>query len=258
MARAATKRESNQTGPCGRFIRTGGSDCQRCGLRQFALFADLGDAEMRHLTADICSGVLRRDSLIYSAGDPGAGVFTIRVGLVKLVMETPDRRGRIVRLLGRGATLGLEVLTGRPYDHTALTLRTTSLCRIPIPTVDVLHSHNPRLVLGLMSKWHEQVRWADRWLTDLGSGAVPQRLANLVRLLVEISGDSPEAVHLPPAADIASILGVSQESVSRHLAELKRAGLLRRVGPRIYRCAPELTDATADGELPRVAPIRSC
>jgi CRP-like cAMP-binding protein len=186
--------------------------------------------------------VPRRGTPIYAAGDPGQAVFTVRVGVVKLVMEIPGRESRIVRLLGRGATLGLEALAGRPYAHTAVTLRTTSLCEIPLPTVDELHVHNPRILHGLMEKWNEQVVWADRWIAILGSGTVPQRFADLARLIADISGDPLEAVHLPPAADIAAILGCSSESVSRHLAELKRAGLLTYVAPRTYRCDPQLFD----------------
>lgn len=250
MPRADSVMGPGRTGACGRFIREGNADCRRCGLRKSALFADLADAELGHLTTEICSGVLRRGSLIYAAASAGTAVFTIRVGLVKLVMEVPGREGRIVRLLGRGATLGLEALAGRPYDHTASALRTTSLCRIPIPTVEALHGRNPRLLHGLMAKWHEQVLWADRSIAVLGTGTVPQRVANLVRLLVDIGGDPLDAVHLPVVADIAAILGVSHESVSRHLAELKRAGLLARVAPRTYRCDPTLVVATASGEPP--------
>jgi CRP-like cAMP-binding protein len=251
MPKADVVTEHDESGPCGQFIRVAEADCLHCGLRGSALFADLGNAELGQVSTEICSGVLRRGSVIYSAGDPGASVFTVRVGLVKLIMEVPGREERIVRLLGRGATLGLEVLAGRPYDHTATTLRTTSLCRIATPTVESLHERNPRLLNGLMAKWHEQVMWADRWIAVLGSGAMPQRLANLVRLLVDIGGDPLDAVNLPSVADIAAILGASQEAVSRHLAEFKRTGLLTHVAPRTYRCDPAAILAIANGEPPR-------
>ncbi|MGE5155311.1 MAG: Crp/Fnr family transcriptional regulator [Bdellovibrio bacteriovorus] len=188
------------------------------------------------MTAHIRSGVLRRGTQIYAAGDQSNAVFTVRVGVVKLVMAIPGRESRIVRLLGRGATLGLEALAGKPYAHTAVAVRTTSLCRIPVPTVDELHVHNPQILHGLMAKWNEQVEWADRWITILGSGPVRQRLADLIRLIADISGDHLDAVHLPPVADIAAILGITPEAVSRNLAELKRDRLLTHVGPRTYQC----------------------
>lgn len=228
---------------CVRFLREASSDCQRCTLRSSALFADLKAPDLEDLTSPIGNGVMRRGSVIYKAGDLGAAVFTVRVGVVKLLMELPGRDSRIVRLLGRGATLGLEALAGRPYAHTAVTLRTTSLCQIPTQTVEALHDQHPRLIHGLMEKWNEQVVWADRWIAILGSGTVSHRLADLVRLLVDISGDPLDAVQLPPVIDISAILGVSPESVSRHMADLKRAGLLTRLAPRTFRCQPTLLDA---------------
>jgi DNA-binding transcriptional ArsR family regulator len=119
-------------------------------------------------------------------------------------------------------------------------MRTTGLCRIPIPTVDALHAHNPCLIHGLMDKWNEQVERADRWIAILGAGPVNRRLIDLVRVIADISGDPLESLQLFPVSDIAAILGVSAPSVSRHLAALKRAGLLARVGPRTYRCDPAL------------------
>lgn len=246
--------DSGAPGACVTFLRTTDTDCKRCTLRASALFADLDTPELERLTRHVASGVVRRGTEIYRAGDVGQAVFTIRVGVVKLLLDAPDREGRIVRLLGRGATLGLEALAGRPYAHTAVAMRTTGLCRIPIPTVDELHAHNPRLIHGLMDKWNEQVEWADRWIAILGSGPVHRRLTDLVRLIADISGDPLESLHLFPVSDIAAILGVSAPSVSRHLAALKRAGLLTRVGPRTYRCDPALFQPATKG--PRSTPNR--
>lgn len=244
-------------GACATFLRAGDSDCAHCRLRASALFADLVSPTIERLTRHIQTGVLRRGDVIYEAGDPCSAVFTIRVGVVKLMMDLPGRGSRIVRLLGRGATLGLESLAGRPYAHTAVALRTTSLCQIPVPTVDDLHAENPRLIHALMEKWNEQVVWADRWIALLGTGTVSRRLTDLIRLLADISGDPTDAIKLPPVADISAILGVSAESVSRHLAELKRTGLLTRCAPRTFRCDPTLFASEPPPGLPGLDALAS-
>jgi DNA-binding IclR family transcriptional regulator len=46
-------------------------------------------------------------------------------------------------------------------------------------------------------------------------------------------------VQLPPMADVASILGITRESVSRALADLQREKALRRVAPHTYELPPE-------------------
>lgn len=240
MLAAVSRDPPEDSGACSRFRMEGDVDCKRCGLRQSALFADLRAPELERLTTHIRSGLLRPGDAIYTAGDLGDAVYTVRVGVVKLILEIPGRESRIVRLLGRGATIGLEALAHSPYAHTAVALRDTSVCRIPLPTVGKLHTYNSDLINGLMQKWNEQMLWADRWIALLGSGPICQRMNDLLSLLVEVSGDSLDEVHLPPIADIAAILGVSHESVSRQMAEFKRAGLLTHVAPHVFRCDPEL------------------
>jgi len=232
--------EPESPGACTQFLRESDVDCMHCSLRQTALFSDLRSPELGRLTRHIRSGLLRAGDVVYRAGETGTAVFTVRVGVVKLLLEIPGRESRIVRLIGRGATLGLEALAYAPYAHSAVTLRDSSVCRIPLPTVDKLHGYNPALINGLMHKWHEQMLWADRWIGLLGAGPICQRLGDLLRLLREISGDPIDELHLPPVADIAAILGVSHESVSRQMAELKRAGLLTHVAPHVFRCSPKL------------------
>ncbi len=249
MAAVTDIRNGDRQGACVSFLREGDSDCAHCSLRGSALFADLASPDIERLTKHIHTGLLRRGDVIYKAGDRCRYVFTIRVGVVKLMVDLPGRGRRIVRLLGRGATLGLESLAGHAYSHTAVALRTTSLCQIPIPTVSDLHTQHPSLVHGLMEKWNEQVVWADRWIALLGTGTVSRRLTDLMRLLADISGDTTDAIKLPPVADISAILGVSAESVSRHLAELKRAGLLTRLAPRTFRCDPALFEGEPPPDL---------
>lgn len=238
-----------QPGPCIRFFKERDSDCSRCTLRNSALFADLPPAAAEWATGRIENGVLRRGGVVYRAGETTDAVFTIRVGVVKLVLEVPGHEARIVRLLGRGATLGLERLAGEPYAHTAIATRTTNLCRIPTSVIDELHAVHRTLLHGLMVKWNEQITWADRWIGILGTGQINTRILDLVRLVVDISGDPLDAVQLPATGDIAAILGVTSESASRHMAELKREGLLVRVAPWTYHCDPAFLERSAGEPL---------
>lgn len=231
--------------PCIRFFKQHDSDCLRCTLRNSALFADLPPGATDWATGRIENGIMRRGGLIYRTGEACDAIFTIRVGVVKLALEVPGHETRIVRLLGRGATLGLERLAGEPYAHTAIATRATNLCRIPSSLIEELHRKHPAVLRGLMAKWNEQITWADRWIGILGTGQIETRIVDLVRLVVDISGDPLDAVQLPGTGDIAAILGVTSESASRHMAELKRAGLLVRVAPWTYRCDPSLLERPA-------------
>ncbi len=141
-----------------------------------------------------------------------------------------------MRLLGRGAALGLEALTHGLYWHTAVALRQVELCRIPLPVFQELRSRNVQLAERVVEQWEAQINCADRWLAELNVGTVAERVHRLLALLTELEGGEAHRIELPPMTDIASILGTSRESVSRTLAGLKRGPALRRVAPHTYEC----------------------
>ena len=159
---------------------------------------------------------------------------------MKLVGKDADNTPRILRILGRGAAIGLESIDGGTYVHTAVAMRDLNLCRIPRSALLSLGDQHPGLLTGLVSKWREHAYWSERWIGTLCTGKQSTRVPSLICLLAEISGDPLSAVRLPRSSDMAEILGCSVEGLSRRMAKLKRKGLLQRVAPWTYRCAPEL------------------
>ncbi|MDR6773608.1 Crp/Fnr family transcriptional regulator [Azospirillum sp. BE72] len=131
----------------------GTAECRSCGIRDLVLFADLTEPDS------------------------------------KLVQYLPDGTQRIVRLLRRGAIAGLEVLVGSTYEHSAVVLQEAAVCRIPREVIDRLNRETPRLHRQLMQRWHQSLRQADEWLTELSTGSARERLA---RLFLQLAGDAPE------------------------------------------------------------------
>lgn len=228
------------TSPCVTFLKERESDCIHCAIRSSALFAELDTVDLDQRLRPIHNGLVRGDSIIYRQGEPAEAVFTIRSGVVKLVGTDADSSPRILRMVGRGAAIGLESVDGGTYLHTAIAMRDLNLCRIPRLALITLGDQHPGLLTGLVKKWREHVYWSERWISTLCTGKQSGRVPSLICLLAEISGDSLTAVRLPRTSEMADILGCSVESLSRRMAKLKRKGLLRRVAPWTYRCEPEL------------------
>ncbi len=222
----------------------GTAQCQDCGIRDLVLFADLTEPDFNliHLPID----ELRYDAgaVLYRTGDDGRALFTIRSGLVKLVQYLPDGSQRIVRLLRAGATAGLEVTLGQAYEHTAIALQPVLVCRIPREIVDKLSRETPRLHSQLVRRWHDALRQADDWLTELSTGSAKQRMARLLLNLAQPDG----TVQLFSREDLGSMMGITTEHASRTVAEFKRSGLIAELGPNRYRCDREaIEDVAADG-----------
>lgn len=234
------KHKKEHSSPCDTFLKEQPSDCLGCAVRSSALFAQLDTSELKNHLKPIYNGLVEADNVIYEAGAPAKAVFTVRWGVVKLLKKEVKEKEHIVRLLGRGSAIGLEAVDGGVYEHTAITTRDVNLCRIPIASLRDLGRQNPRLAAGLLEKWKDQAAWSDKWIATLCRGKLEQRAKALVRLLSDVSGDPPAALRLLQTNDMADILGVSTEAVSRCMAEFKRRGLLERVAPWTYKCKPAL------------------
>jgi CRP-like cAMP-binding protein len=212
------------------------SDCTQCAVRASTLFSDLEEWELEAHLHTIRNAFWSTDAVIYRAGAPARDVFSIRSGVVKLLDGASTRSNRIVRLLGRGAAIGLEALDGPTYANTAVVTRESNLCRIPRSALLEIDPKNPRLSRGLISKWREHAARAEALMGSIHGGSLDARATALLRLCIDVSRDPPNAVRLLKNEDMANLLGVSKESISRCVANLKRTGSIRRVGPWTYDC----------------------
>ena len=208
-------------------------ECRDCSIRDFALFADLREHDFNLIHTCIDEISHQPGSTLYDAGHRGQHVFTIRGGLVKLVQYAPDGTQRIVRLLRQGALAGLEVLLDAPYAHTAITLQTTPVCRIPVDVVNDLDAKTTRLHRRLMERWHQSVHDADQWLTGLSTGSARARMARLLLCLPSSGEGLRDIFH---REDLGAMLGVTTETASRIMAEFRRSGVIVEKGQNLVEC----------------------
>lgn len=209
------------------------ADCRHCAIRHEALFGALRGPDFEHIFLPIRRAVVPAGETIYREDSPAAAVYTLSRGLIKLIKGV-NGSGRIVRLLGPGAAVGLEALSTGLHWHTAVALRKSELCRIPLDVFRELRQHNLSVTDRVVGQWEQQVKSADRWLAELNHGTVAERVRRLLAVLAEMAQDDHSWIELPPMSDMASILGTTRESVSRTVAELKRTNALRRVAPHTY------------------------
>lgn len=211
----------------------GVSNCRACGIRQSALFGRLTESELGLVHEAVEERLYEPEDLLYRPGEPANAVYTIRSGWVKLVRYLSDGSYRIVRIAQAGDVLGLEGMLSQPHLHDAIVLRPSHICRIPVAVVGKLGENVPGLQRELMERWHKALNEADTWLTELSTGAARQRVMRLLLQLADEQGEGKGP--LLNRKDMGAVLGVTPESASRAVAELKRAGLLHEGGGR-FRC----------------------
>jgi CRP/FNR family transcriptional regulator, anaerobic regulatory protein len=164
---------------------------------------------------------------LYHQGNRIDTVFFITAGLLKLVAYLPNGRARIVRLHRPGSVLGLSGLRGHNNEHTASAITAVSALRLPISAVHHLREDDPESYVSLIERWHDYLQDADKWIVQFSTGPIRGRVARLLSFLQDFEPDAAEGrIRLLTCEEMASILGVTSESVSRILADFKRQHIL--------------------------------
>lgn len=157
-------------------------------------------------------------------GHSGTNVYSLCEGLVKLEQGLPDGQMRTVRVLKPGDLLGLELLSGQPNRYTATTLGQARACRTPVHRVWETAQHDSQLRQSLTAQWQQSLDEADFVIAHLSTGPARQRVARLLMHLTR--RQARQLSQVMPREDMASLLGLTPETVSRTCAAFKREGLL--------------------------------
>ena len=203
--------------------------CAECGVRRQALFGVLDLEALDRIHVHIASLRLSPGQTLYAAQGPGTAAFTVRSGVVRLERTSERGERRILRLAGRGDLVGMEAMLGQTYAAEAVACTEVEVCRLPRTLIDGLAREEPDLLRDLMKRWQRALDDADEWLTELCAGPVRHRM---LRLLLKLSeyGQGPQgpqgAIWLPSRQEMSAMLGMTLETASRTLSQLKREGLL--------------------------------
>ncbi len=190
----------------------------------------------------------KQQDVLYHQGDDSSSVFFITGGLLKLVAYLPSGRARIVRLHRPGSVLGLGGLRGFCHEHTAVAVTPVSALRLPLGALQRLRSDDPATYITLAERWHDYLQDADRWITQFSTGPIRGRVARLLAFLASFKPAGRDGkLQLLTCDEMASILGVTIESVSRTLAQFKRLHILN--------CDDRKSTEFYDTDIPRLRSI---
>lgn len=221
--------------------------CTACPVRDAAVCAALGPAELDAFSRIGRHRRFARGETIFAAGDDSVACATLVRGAVKLCSTGADGVERIVALVHPAGLLGQLFFAQIRYDAVALT--DSELCLVPRGDFERLMREAPALQQSVLQRSVSDLDDA-RALTDLiGRRDSRGRVAGLLLAFAAAAGPGchrAERFDLPlTRGEIAGLLGLTIETVSRQLSALEQAGLIERAGTR----GIVLRDADALGAL---------
>lgn len=203
-------------------------------IRDVPLLARLPDAELRALAS---SGQVRSypaGATIFREGDPGNSLYIVIEGSVRVAVLSPTGEETTVALLGPGECLGdLALLDGRPRSASAIASQATKTLVVTRDDFTGWLSQRPQAALALLETLSVRMRRTDEVLADLACLDLPQRLAKRLLNLAAAHAEVQTKGHLAAGirlritqSELASMLGVSRESVNKQLNLFARDGWL--------------------------------
>ena len=165
---------------------------------------------------------------LFAAATPADAVYCVRGGAVKMVHLEPSGVARIVRVLQLGDVAGLESVFRERYDYSAIAVNKVRACRIPMSYFRKFIGDHGSLHMRLIESSQTALAEAQNWLAQIVSATIPAR-TRMARLLLKLRSGEGDRILRFSGDDMAAILGVSFETVSRVITEFIRLGILQKV-----------------------------
>jgi len=214
--------------------------CQACAVRNRAICADLEDDEIALLNEIGRPMHLEPGERLLWEGEDAVLVANVVVGVMKLSTHTADGKEQILGLVYPSDFLGRPFGQTTPYGAEALT--STQVCVFPRAEFDRFAREHPRLEHKLLERTLTELDRTRRWMLLLGRMNAEQKLASFLletaeRLAPPACGPAtegaPRELMLPLSRQqIADILGLTIETVSRQFTRMKNDGLIEVLGRR--------------------------
>ena len=213
-------------------------------LRRVPLFSELDDPELERIAQVAIPRRFPDDTRVFHEGDPGDACFIVRTGSCRVTREHPDGRAITLANLGPGAIFGeLAMLDGEARSASVEATEQTELLALPAGDLRALLRQHPEMGEKLIVALTRRLREANERLTRQSFQTVPSRVAGVLNQLLTEDALTPRirdgvTIRLRQS-DLAQLAGTSRESVSRFLADLERAGVVRPGRGRVTVLAPE-------------------
>lgn len=217
--------------------------CSACAIRHAAVHSGVENDELSRLVAISTKVHLARKQTLFAEGEPAQSLYSILHGAIMVYKLIADGRRQITGFLFPGDILGLAS-EGR-YARSAEALMETSLYSYPWGWVEEFVQRYPAMEHRLAEVTRQELVEAQEQMLLLGRKTARERVASFLLKMERHSKDRGVIngeIFIPMSRHvIADYLGLTTETVSRILSDLKREDLISSTGERSI----QISDAAA-------------
>ncbi len=204
------------------------SPCEKCNIAEMSLCHALSCDDLKQLSAISSSIEVGKGVTIINEQDPANYLFNVTAGSVKLYKLLPDGRRQMTGFLFPGDFLGIAM--NDCYAYSAESLEDTKLCRFSRAKLEELLKILPHLENRLLNMVSNELVLAQDQMLLLGRKTAKEKVCSFLLSLCKRApskSDQAQTISLPMGrSDIGDYLGLTTETVSRTLTNLKKMGII--------------------------------
>ncbi len=227
--------------------------CASCAARPFSVCNAVPDEDLYHLAAVAEEMTVPAGEEFIVEGDAATHFFNVTGGTVRLFKSLADGRRQITGFAPRGHFLGLAVSDN--YGFSAEAVDNVRICRFRRSRLRGLLDDFPALEKRLLETAGNELVAAQEQMLLLGRKSARERVASFLLAQARTCGTqkppcTQSMIPLPMTrSDIADYLGLTIETVSRTLTQLRNDGVISQVGVSGVSVSNRVALETAAGRL---------
>jgi CRP/FNR family transcriptional regulator len=209
--------------------------CSENGSHNRCFLCDFSGTPLRDFDAISLTGFYPQGAKLFAEGQRPKGVFILCSGSAKLSVGSSNGRS-LMRIAEQGEILGLSAtLSGSPYEDSAEMLESGKVNFIRRDHfLDFLRNHAEASVSVAQYLSHVYAAVHEQMRSLVLSDSAAEKLARLLLSWVKKTGGRTEQnIHLKLSlthGEIAQMIGVSRETVTRLLGELRDKRIIQLKG----------------------------
>jgi CRP/FNR family cyclic AMP-dependent transcriptional regulator len=200
-------------------------------LRRVPLFEELSSEELAPIASVAVPRAFPAGVRVFHEGDDSDACYIVRAGDLRVTREHSDGRAIALATLGSGDFFGeLAMLDGGNRSASVETLTEAELLALPAADMRRVIAAHGDIAAKVIVALTRRLRETNERVSRQSFQTVPSRVAGVLDRLIgdEQVPDHREGITVRMnQADLAQLAGTSRESVSRFLATLERAGVVR-------------------------------
>lgn len=194
------------------------------------IFSNLSREEMIEVANITSEKTFEKGEMIYMSGDRGDKLYVIHSGEVKISRISDTGKEQVIRVLESGEFMGeLSLFSSSSLKDNAEALSKTVMCVIHADSLKDLMSKYPGISIKIVEELSNRLESVEALIENISIHGVDRRVSDI---LLDLADEKGQVNLNMSRRDLASHIGMSQETLSRKLRSFEEKGWIKLIGHR--------------------------